>query len=70
MFLFLVALRFAEQLNERKLNKAKRQEARLIVASRLRIGDLFQCCFYLFVVFLSINVKKNWKEIELMNLMQ
>ena len=39
--LFLVASHFAEQLNERKLNKDKRREGRLIVASHLRIGYIF-----------------------------
>ena len=45
-WLVLVASRFTEQLNERKLNKAKRREGRLIVASRLRIRDIFQCLFF------------------------
>ena len=63
--MFLVASHFAEQLNERKLNKAKRREGRLIVASRLRIGDIFQCCFLVASRFaVQLNEYRNKRKLN------
>ena len=68
-FFFLVASRFAEQLNEYrnkcKLKKAKRREGRLIVASRLRIEDIFQCCFLLFLFLVASRFVEQLNERKL-----